>query len=208
MVTRKRSAVVHLARIVVGAWATLHVGLANATFIDFDDLPPPISPEFFSTPITDQYVTKGLRVDEAYLTVTGATGANQALLGTQFMHLSFLNTLPTFVSLSVSSADQDQVYLTAHGPGYSQNFTSSGWGGDDAHSTPYRPNELVSFASASGIASLDLSSFYFMRTGPIVDNLYFGSIPAVPEPPALMLLGIGVLILALSALKRSHTESR
>jgi hypothetical protein len=47
-----------------------------------------------------------------------------------------------------------------------------------------------------------------MRTGPIVDNLYFGSIPAVPEPPALLLLGIGVLILALSALKRSHTESR
>jgi hypothetical protein len=183
--------------------AFAHMGIAHATLITFDDLPPPLPGDFFNSPVTDQYLSKGLLVDEAFLTRDSVT-MNQSLFGTQFMHLTFVNTLPTFVSLSVSSALQDQVYLTAGGPGgFTKNVTTSGYGGP-FNSTPYKPDELVSFANPGGISSIYLSSFYFTRVDPLVDNLYFGSVPAVPEPSTLMLMSVGVAMLIAVSRRRQR----
>lgn len=202
MSIRNRSVATRLARYALPALAFAHLGVASATLITFDDLPPPLPGDFFNSPLNDQYVSKGLLIDGAFLTQPDPASKNQAFLGSNFATLTFLNTLPTFVSLSVSAALQDQVYVSANGPSFSQNVTTSGYAGP-FNSTPYRPNQLVSFASPGGISSLNISSFYNFRVDPIVDNLYFGAVPAVPEAPASVLMGVGLLLLIAVARRRT-----
>ena len=103
--------------------------------------------------------------------------------------------MPTFVNLSVSSALQDRIYVSAYGPGYAYTVATSGFAGPH-NSTPYVPNELVSFEAPGGISYLTLTSFFNFRVGPIADNLYFGPVPAVPEPSSWAFAGIGLLLLA------------
>lgn len=177
---------------------------AQATLITFDDLPPPYPPdEFASTPVTTEYASLGLIVNEGYLVGSGVPGSDQALLGAPTMSLSFTGTLPTWVSLYVSAPNQDQVYVDATGPGWGASVTTDGWGPPGTQ-TPYRPNQHVSFHSVSGISDLRLSAFYFLRVGMVIDNLYFGNVAPVPEPASLALLGAGVLTLA--AVRRTRRQ--
>jgi hypothetical protein len=169
---------------------------ARAVLITFDDLPPPADPgQLAGTPVTNEYASFGLIVNEGYLAGSGVPGSNQALYGAPYLNLSFIGgTLPTYVSLYVSAPNQDQVSVDATGPGgWAQTLVTDGAGWPN--STPYRPNQYVSFHSATGISNLDLSAFYSLRTGPVIDNLYFGSVAPVPEPASLALGAAGVLTL-------------
>jgi hypothetical protein len=202
-----RANVVRFLRFALPALAFAHIAAAKATLITFDDLPPPLPGDFFNSPLNNQYVSKGLLIDGAFLVQPDFGSKNQALWGSEFAKLTFLNALPTFVSLSVSSSLQDQVYVQANGPSFVQTITTSGYSGP-VGSTPYQPNALVSFAAPGGISSLYITSFYNTRVDPIVDNLRFGSIPAVPEPPTLLLLGVGVAMFIVAKRKRAGPAER
>ncbi len=54
--------------IIAAVFFALGFGFANATFIDFDDLPyDPDYPLFYSHPVADQYISQGVLFDDAYL---------------------------------------------------------------------------------------------------------------------------------------------
>jgi hypothetical protein len=194
--------VARLATVALPVLALVHLGIANATLITFDDLPPPLPGDFAKNPVTNQYASKGLLISGGYLTQPDPASKNQALLASEFAQLIFLDTLPTFVSLSVSSSLRDHIYVSASGPSFLQTITTSGYGGP-LNSTPYMPNELVSFASPGGISFLRLSDFYNFGVDAIVDNVYFGAVPAVPEPPSWVLMGVGLLLFIAVKRKRS-----
>lgn len=171
---------------------------AHAVLITFDDLPPPADPgQFAGTPVTDEYASLGLIVNQGYLGGSGVPGSNQVLYGAPTLSLSFIDaTLPTYVSLYVSAPNEDSVSVVANGPGgWGRTISTDGWQWPPEEATPYRPNQYVSFYSATGIARLDLTAFYFLRTGPVIDNLYFGNVAPVPEPAPLALAAIGGLAL-------------
>ena len=45
------------------------------------------------------------------------------------------------------------------------------------------------------------------RTSALVDNLYFGAVPAVPEPSTLLLFGAGIPLLVAVARRRKNADS-
>jgi hypothetical protein len=181
-------------------WAQL--GVAHATLITFDDLPPPDPSDFASTRVTTEYASRGLIVNDGFLLGSGVPGTNQQLLGATVISLTFLEILPSHVSLYVSAPNHDSVLLQASGPGgYGQSFETLGGAGQPETDPPYVPNQYVSFYSATGISGLTLNAYYNLRVGPVIDNLYFGPVPAVPEPGSLALLATGVALIA--AFRRS-----
>lgn len=167
---------------------------AHAVLITFDDLPPPCTDSFSCEPLTNQYEHLGLVVDNGYL--VGSPG-HQALLGSVYFSLRFVGQdLPNYVSLYVSAPNQDRVWLTASGPsGYGAEVATQGWGPPE-WSTAYRDNQYVSFHSDTGISQINIDAFYFLRVSAVVDNLYFGNVPAVPEPASALALVAGLLVLA------------
>ncbi|MBL0728003.1 PEP-CTERM sorting domain-containing protein [Piscinibacter sp. HJYY11] len=196
MALRSRSFVRTLARALLPVLLGVHAALAQAVLITFDDLPPP-DPEggLAGTPVTNEYAPLGLLVNEGYLAGSGVPGTDQSLYGAPYLSLSFIGgTLPTYVSLYVSAPNRDRVFVDAAGPGgWARTVVTDGAGWPT--STPYRPNQYVSFHSETGISNLDLSAFYFLRTGPVIDDLYFGNVAPVPEPASLALGAAGVLTL-------------
>lgn len=178
---------------------------ANAVFIDFDDITyvpsDEMFPHFSDMPLTDQYLDKGLLIDGGFLvgeSLPDGSNDNQ-LLGSNFLLLSFVGELPTYVSMYISAAHEQSVFLNAFGEGgwFAQQQTS-GYAGPE-NDTPYSDNQLVSFYSPEGISSITLEAFYGLRTGAVVDNLYYDYSTAVPEPSLLVLLMIGLLILMVSS---------
>lgn len=180
----------------VACLTALHMGAAHAVLVTFDDLTLSPDPSFDSTPVTDQYQHLGLMVDRAYLRGPVADNPTQSLLGGPYTQLRFTGTLPTYVSMFVSAPNQDRVWVSAWGPsGLVGSAYTDGWAGPD-NETPYRPNQYVSFHGASGISQVNLDAFYFLRVGAAIDNLYFGNVPAVPEPASLASLAAGLLVLS------------
>lgn len=175
---------------------------ANAVFIDFDDITyvpsDEMFPHFSDMPLTDQYLDKGLLIDGGFLvgeSLPDGSNDNQ-LLGSNYLRLVFDGELPTVVSMYISAAHEQSVFLNAYGEGgwLSQQKTS-GYAGpyDD---TPYSDNQLVSFYSPEGISFITLEAFYGLRVGAVVDNLFYDYSTSVPEPSLLVLLMVGLLILA------------
>lgn len=201
----------HTPRLCRRALAAAVLGLAamhaQAVLITFDDLPPPEDPDQFAgTSVTNEYAGLGLLVNEGYLAGSGVPGTNQALYGAPYLSLSFIGgTLPTYVSLYVSAPNRDKVSVDARGPGgWGDTVETDGFSWPPGSETPYRPNQYVSFHSETGISNLDLTAFYFLRTGPVIDNLYFGNAAPVPEPASLVLALAGGL--SLWAVKRLRTR--
>ena len=189
-------------------FAGLSVNAAQAVLINFDDLKYVIieddDPDFFyEHPVTDQYLSKGLLIGNGYLAEYNendpdiVSSPNLLIGSADFLTLYFVGALPTFVGMKVRGGLYgDASYLDA--------YTASGLimhtiTGGDAHSPddpPYVQNEFISFTAPEGISEVRLSNSYGRRIVGGIDDLVY-EYASVPEPSALMLLGIGFLGIAL-----------
>lgn len=179
---------------------------AHAVFIDFDDLVPiydPESPCFCDNPLTNQYASKGLLVDNAYFngeSFDGGLTYENVLTSGPYTQLNFTGPLPTFVSMYITSANNDAIFLTAYGlKGFISEVQTPGYAGSDEDPAAV-PNFLVSFSSAAGIKSINIDSYYFLRVGAAIDDLTF-TYSSVPEPSSLILLILGLMAVTLRRLK-------
>lgn len=183
-------------------------GFANATFIDFDELPyDPEHPEFYAHPVTDQYASQGLMIDGGFLLQYWPDGDDTIsspnyLLAGIGMHMSFLGEAPTFVSMHVNSWRQEAIYFDFYGDsGLIASLKTKGYAGphDDV---PYEPNQFISLAAAEGIRGVYVNGFYGRSTAGEIDDLTFTY--GVPESSPLMLLSLGLLlVLVLRRRKKS-----
>ncbi len=196
----------------VVALALTGASSANAVMIDFDDIQyvpaDEMFPHFSDNPLTDQYLDKGLLIDGGFLvgqSFPNGTNANQ-LLGSNFLLLRFVGSLPTYVSMYVSAAFDQAVFLNAFGEdGWLAQQQTSGYAGP-YNETPYTDNQLVSFYAPEGISFITLEAFYGLRTGAVVDNLFYDYSTSVPEPSLLILLISGLLMIALSSVIHRQCE--
>lgn len=169
---------------------------AHATLITFDDLVfAPTTGCFCDQPLSNQYASSGLMIDGGFLAQGGPSVVSppNILLGSNSLTLSFLDPLPTLVTLYVSSAHGDLIFLNAfHADDFIKSVHTQGWGGP-FNNSPYTPRQFVSLSHADGISRINLGGFYNLRVGAQVDNLFFGAASAVPAPPVLPLMGMGLL---------------
>lgn len=174
---------------------------AHAVLIDFDDRavihPDPEMQCFCDHPLTDEYLDKGLRIDGGFLvgeTLEDGTHQNQ-LLGSNFLSLQFVGNLPTQISMNISAAFEQAVFLYFYGEdGLLGKIVTSGYAGPISD-TPYEENQLITFTSPVGVSWVTLEAFYGLRTGAIVDNLHY-EYSAIPESSSLALLLLGVIGIA------------
>lgn len=192
------------------------VTAAQATLITFDEhpyVPGPPGDEYawYAHPIDGVYDALGVDIDGGFLRPAereGSYSRSQFLLGGPFFRISFTGTLPTYVSLSFTSpAPTLRSTVTASGPGSFSAMASTGgfyWGGEGVGfiRTPFHEHTVASFHSATGIAQLDFDTFAISRNIGKIDNLYFGNVPAVPEPGALVLGVVGLGLIGAMARRR------
>ena len=186
---------------------------AHAVRINFDDIPyiaiDPEWPQFYDVEITDQYLSKGLLIEGAYLGRRYPLEDNlanpQLLFGSNFMRMIFVgDRLPNYVAMTVSSVFDYANIINFYGPeGHLFEMVTSGYSGIDSKK-PYRPDQPISFTSHTGISEITFEGYFGMRWGTMVDNLYFKSSPqkVVSEPGLLLLFCIGIGLLAFSRQRR------
>lgn len=211
--------------------------LAFATTITFDDLavgPDPENP----TAVTTQYQSKGLIVAGGAVASLGLPGYydDPAVSGSNFLYesmytagpyggvtLSFIDsTLPRYVSLYVTGGDPYAVFLSASGPsGFLSEHTTSGvigcpepqQGTPGCIDTPYKPRQLVSFFSETGISQVFFNGYAIGGSGKrgfaSIDNLTYSATAPVPEPSTYLMLSVGLLLCAWRAKRlQAHTPIR
>lgn len=187
MALRSRPVARALARALLSVLLGACASLAHAAFIDFEDLPPiPGNEDLNGYPVTDQYAHLGVSFqDNVYLVHWTEDATLVSFLDDSSLTLSFRfsGALPTHVSFDVMSGQPLSVrWRGATGRG--ENIEID------------RGNH-VSFASQAGIALVKIVHPQGVRADYVsFDNLYFGSVPAVPEPEPLAMAGVGLLALA------------
>jgi hypothetical protein len=186
-------------RLMAAGVLAAHVHAAEAAFIGFEDLPVTTPPEhmhdFYSNPIPEQaYAPQGVLITDGYLWPSDHD-RGQSLRATSNTQFTFTGTLPTFVSLTVRWLPEDILNINASGPSaWTSTFHS--WGYEDGPTVPPGfGNEVISFASLTGISSVSFADSVFMRVPAYVDSVYFGAVPAVPEPASAALLAAGLVAL-------------
>lgn len=184
------------------------LGLAaptHATTINFDDLTyiPNTDGEcdcFFYHPLADEYLSQGLRISNGYLATYNnyqrpgiIASSPNFLLGGPYLQLTFVGALPKSVSMYVSAAFEDAIFVNAFGPsGFNALVQTLGYAGlpDDIM---YVDKQYVSFYSPAGISDITLTSYYGARVGAFVDDLNL-EYTRVPEPSPVLLFGMGLLM--------------
>jgi hypothetical protein len=201
-----------LRRAGVLALLALAAHTAQATLITFDE--QPWHPDEYGDnswsayPITTEYDGLGISIFSGYLVPGSPFGTGQSLLGGPSFQIRFTDTLPQYVSLDFAMVSPPgESSVSAFSPsGYSKTFSSGGysWGGPDIGlvSTPYTVRNHATFYSPTGIAGLDFSTFTQTRIIGSIDNLYFGSVPPIPEPASLALMAAGLGVIGLAARRR------
>jgi hypothetical protein len=200
-----------LARALVAAGIAVAAGSAQATLITFDELPWRPIDSFFDYPVDTQYAALGVTFSPGYLAQTyypsnPPAHLNQFLLGGHDLSVTFTGTLPQFVSFNMSSpyraaSESYVVALDANGREVGRGRTGGFYpdGSQDppwVQDLPYQHNRWISLSSTSGIAGLQFWDAYGSRLSTEIDNLYFGAVPAVPEPATLALWGAGLAVVA------------
>ena len=170
---------------------------ATAAFVTFEEIPYQQG-EMFGQPITDQYASFGMLVNDGYL----GAGPDQFLVGGSGFSISFLGAaLPRYVSFNMSSMDVPgaEAYVTAFNGTRQVGFGRTGGvfptENGPQQVMPYVPDRLISFAVPEGVSQLTFSNSYIHRFTASIDNLYFSAVPAVPEPPALLLFAVSLPLL-------------
>jgi len=184
----------------------LTANCAQATFINFDDIlyvpADPESPNFYDVELTNQYADKGLLVAGGFIMsydgIDPGTVVSQPsfLLASNFLTLSFIGNLPTFVGMYVSSSFEESIYLSAYNStglvglkntlGYQPDENEENDGG-------YTPKQYVTFNVDTGISSITVENAYNMRVSALIDDLTFTRSASVPEPSSVLLLMLGLL---------------
>ncbi|MBX3622033.1 MAG: PEP-CTERM sorting domain-containing protein [Rhizobacter sp.] len=208
-----------LLRAAAAATAALLVGApAHAMLVTFDDLPWVPIESWSDNPVTDQYASLGVSFQGAYLVQTYMPGPvpphpNQLLLGDIGFSVSFSGSLPKYVSFNMSSPQPDtESYVQAWHDGLVATGRTGGVYPDGSQDPPigqdfpYQPNRYITLYSPTGIESMTFANAYGTRTSALIDNLYFGAVPAVPEPAALALWAAGLGVMA--AVRRRQRGSR
>ena len=178
---------------------------AQAVFINFDDLTyVPMHdewPNFADTPLTDQYASQGLLIEDGYLypyfvnsegelDEDAISGPNY-LLGGNWLNLNFVGeNLPTYVGMYVGSA-QEAIFLEAYGSSGLLGSTHTKGNAPPTWDTPYEPRQYVSFEFSEGIKQIQMWGAFGSRTSAWVDDLTF-TYADVPEPSPFILLCLGV----------------
>jgi hypothetical protein len=191
---------IRLRRWLAAAALALCAGGAHATLITFSEIPWSPNGEdgaFYDQPIApDFYAAQGVRIEGGYLAGGQYDPGAQYLLGGNSMQVFFTGVLPTYVSLVFNSPFEEAgAWVDANGPGYSARVDTGGYLGGLPGDEPYPPPKRdvhASFSSPGGISSLLFDNAYFFRVSAYVDNLYFGNVPAVPEPGSMVLMGAGL----------------
>ena len=181
------------------------VGSAQAITIDFDDFAPgsflPGDPYNPPINILEQY---GIAIDGYVQPVAASTQSAPNFLhgsGPIGVGIYFLDQLPTYVSMYVGSQLEYKVSIRAIGPdGYFEDRLTDGAvrGMEYQTSTPYRPNQFISFYFPGGISSIGLGG----AADVYIDDLTF--IVSVPEPDAFILLWLALLMIYL----RNHSNKK
>lgn len=188
----------HLSASFLFSLTLLGSSYASAVIINFDDIERVDDPFWAAHPLTTEYAGQGLIIDDGYLgsydpDSTATVSGPNYLQGGPYFNLSFVGTLPLFVSMVVTSSHEDAVYLNALlGDGTTISQHVAGWAGP-YEDEPQEFKKLITFESTAGIEHIDISAFYFLRNSAMVDDLELRY--TVPEPGTLALLFAGLFAL-------------
>ena len=201
-------------------------GAAQATLITFDERPwvydEDLGYDFSSNPITNEYDALGVQLDGAYLQPGPPHSdymGSQYIMGANGFSISFTDaTLPTHVrfafgtpmqgfrsTVAAYGADGSLLGMADTGGAYVGLPDDPWWVTD----RPYNDQSRASFHAQAGIARLVFDAETNPRLVTKLDNLYFGNVPAVPEPATLALwaAGLGVLGVARRSKKKASQPS-
>lgn len=196
-----------LFRVVTAVALSITASLAQATFVNFDDIPYVLEEgepgNFYDVPITDQYADKGLIVDDGYLLPDhfedGTALESNYLLAGNLLTLFFTGDLPTVVSMYVTSLYEDAIFLNAYNSfGFVQQIRTKGTHGelgspDYEEESP--PNQFISFDVEAGISHIIVENYYNTRVSARIDDLTFNRETSVPESSILLLFALGLFTL-------------